>query len=88
MIVGVFEGDILDLELGIWYIPDILNPCLESKDNGPDESKRESWVSVDDVVWSEVLKMNVLISKELQRLLHVLQAVDAHLASRRFRLKL
>ena len=58
----------------------ILCAHLESEDDGPDEAEREPGVAVDDIVRPQVLQMDPLLAQELQRLLHILQAVDAHLA--------
>ncbi len=56
---------------------------LEAEDDGPDESERESVVSVHDIMWPHVLQMHALLLEELQGLVHVLQAVDSHAALRR-----
>ena len=53
---------------------------LEAEDDGPDEAQREALVAVDDVVGAHVLQVDALLLEELQRLVHVLQAVDAHAA--------
>lgn len=60
---------------------------LESQDDGPDESKSESGVAINDVVCTNVLQMNPLLIEKHQRLVHVLQAVDPHLALGRIRLQ-
>ena len=56
---------------------------LEAKDDGPDEAEGEALVAVDDVVGAHVLQVNPLLVEEGQGLVHVLQAVDPHLALRR-----
>lgn len=53
---------------------------LEAKDDGPDETEDETMVAVDDVVGAHVLQMDPLLLEELQRLVHILQAVDTHSA--------
>lgn len=55
---------------------------LESQDNGPYETKTESRIAVDDVVGAHVLQVHALLAQELQRFVHVLQAMDTHLAFR------
>jgi hypothetical protein len=53
---------------------------LEAQDDGPNETERQARVAVDDVVGAHVLQMHALLEQEAQRLVHVLQAVDPHLA--------
>lgn len=60
---------------------------LEAQDDGPDEAQREAVVPVDDVVGAHVLQVDPLLLQELQGLVHVLQAVDAHPALGGFGLK-
>ena len=61
----LFHGDLLD---------------LEPEDDGPDETEGESGVSADDVVSAYVLEVDPLLVQEGERLVDVLQAVNAHLA--------
>lgn len=51
---------------------------LEAQDDGPDEAQREAVISINYVVGAHVLQVDPLLLQELQRLVHVLQAVDAH----------
>ena len=53
---------------------------LESKDDCPDETECEPGRSVDNVVGAHVLQVDPLLVEEAQRLVHILQAVDPHLA--------
>ena len=59
---------------------------LEAEDDGPDESQRQSVVSVHNVVGAHVLQVNPLLLQELQSLVHVLQTVNTHPAFGRLRL--
>ena len=56
---------------------------LEPQNDSPDEAEGQSRVAVDDVVSSHVLEVNSLFIEECQRLVNVLQAVNAHLPLRR-----
>ncbi len=60
---------------------------LEAEDDGPDEAEREARVPVHDVVRTHVFQMHPLLVEEHQRLVHVLQAVNSHLALGRPRLQ-
>lgn len=51
---------------------------LEAQDDGPDEAQRQPVAAVHDVVGAHILQMHALLLEELQRLVRVLQAVDAH----------
>lgn len=53
---------------------------LESKDDGPDQPKGQSVVSVHYVMGAHVFQVHFLLLEELQCLVHVLQAVDPHAA--------
>ena len=53
---------------------------LESKDDCPDETECEPGRSVDNVVGAHVFQVDSLLVQEAQGLVHVLQAVDSHLA--------
>jgi len=65
----------------------VLYKCyLEAKNYGPDETKGETWVAVNNVMSSHVLQMNSLLIEKCQRLVNVLQTVNPHLALRRIRL--
>lgn len=59
-------------------------PHLEAQDDGPDEAEGQPVVPIHDVVGPHVFKMDSLLLQELQSLVHVLQAVDAHPALRGF----
>lgn len=65
LIVRLLDRDILD---------------LESQDYRPDKTQAQTWIPVDDVVGTHVLQMHSLLAQKLQSLVHVLQAMDAHLA--------
>ena len=58
---------------------------LKAQDDRPDEAERERRIAVDNVVRANVLQVHVLLLQEEQRLVDVLQAVDAHFATRRSR---
>jgi len=60
---------------------------LESKNNGPDESKGEPGVSVYNVMSTHVLQVHPLLVEKCQRLVDVLEAVNTHFAFRWVRLK-
>lgn len=60
---------------------------LEPQNDGPYKAEVEPWVAVDDVVRAHVLEVHPLLAEELQRLVDVLETVDAHLAFRRPRLQ-
>ena len=51
---------------------------LEPEDDGPDEPQGEAMVAVHNVVGAHILQVDSLLLEELQGLVHVLQAVDAH----------
>ena len=53
---------------------------LESKDDCPDETECEPGRPVDNVVCAHVFQVDSLLVQEAQGLVHVLQAVDSHLA--------
>lgn len=53
---------------------------LEAEDYGPNESKCEAVVSVDNVMRTHILQMNLLFLQELQSLVNILQTVNAHTA--------
>ena len=53
---------------------------LEPEDDCPDETEGQPRVSVDDVVGAHVLEMDPLLVQEGERLVDVLQAVNAHFA--------
>lgn len=53
---------------------------LESEDDGPDEAQDQAVVAIHDVVGTHVFQVHALFLEELQGFVHVLQAVDAHLA--------
>ena len=57
----------------------VFNPIyLEPEDDGPDEPQGEAMVAIHNVVGAHVLQVDSLLLEELQGLVHVLQAVDAH----------
>ena len=60
---------------------------LESEDDGPDETERESRVSIDYVMRPHVLQVHTLLIQEHQRLVNVLQTMDTHFALRWSRLE-
>lgn len=51
---------------------------LEAEDDGPDEAEDEAMVAIHNVMGAHVLQVHLLLLQELQCLVHVLQAVDAH----------
>ena len=51
------------------------------EDDGPDESKRELGVPVDDVLAADVDQLDLLVPQEPQRRLHVLDRVEPHSAA-------
>ena len=59
-------------------------PCgyLKSKDDGPHQPEGQAVVPVHDVMRAHVFQVHFLLLQELQRLVHVLQAVDPHAALR------
>ena len=61
---------------------------LEPQDDGPDQTERQSGMTIDDVMRSEVLQMNPLVVQEGQGLVHVFQAVNTHFALGRLRLQM
>ncbi len=54
---------------------------LEVQDDRPNESERELWVPVDDVLPADVDDGDLLVAEEPQRRLHVLDGVEAHAAA-------
>lgn len=52
---------------------------LEAEDDGPDEAQDQAVVAVYNVMGAHVLQVHTLLLEELESLVHVLQAVDAHL---------
>lgn len=55
---------------------------LEAEDDGPDEAQDQAVVAIHNVVGAHVLQVHTLLLQELQGLVHILQAVDAHLPLR------
>ena len=53
-------------------------PYLEVKDDGPDEPEGELGVAVDDVLAADVDELDLLVTEEAQRRLHVLDRVEPH----------
>jgi len=53
---------------------------LETQDDGPNESKDEAMVAVDNVVGSHVLQVDPLLFEKLQGFVHIFQTVDTHSA--------
>ena len=60
---------------------------LEPENDGPDETEGEPRVSVDDVVGAHVFEVDSLLVQKRERLVHVLEAVNAHFALGWARLK-
>lgn len=60
---------------------------LEPEDDGPNETQGESWTAINDVMSTHVLQMHSLFMQEGQGLVHILQAVNSHLAFGWSRLK-
>ena len=60
---------------------------LEPEDDGPNETQSESGAAINNVVSTHVLQMNSLFMQERQGLVHILQAVNSHLAFGWSRLK-
>ena len=56
------------------------------EDDGPDEAECKTGVAVDDIMGAHVLKVHSLVTQELKCLVHVLKAMDAHVAFRWARL--
>jgi len=69
---GLFDGDLLD---------------LEPQNDGPDETEGEPGISINDVVCAHVFEVDALLVQEGESLVHVLEAVNAHFALGRARLK-
>lgn len=65
LVVGLLDRDVLD---------------LEAQDYRPDEAESQSGIAVDYVVRAHVLEVDALLAQELQRLVDVLETVDAHFA--------
>ena len=53
---------------------------LESKDDGPHQPEGQAVVPVHNVMRAHIFQVHFLLLQELQRLVHVLQAVDPHAA--------
>ena len=53
---------------------------LESEDDGPDKTKCQAGVAVHNVMGTHVLQVHPLFQQEADGLVHILQAVDTHLA--------
>ena len=85
VVICVFECDVLDLKPFFYKILPSNN--LETKNDSPDETESQSRASVNNIVRSQVFKVHVLLAKEVQRLLHIFQTVDAHLSACWFGLK-
>jgi len=66
------------LVIGMLYAVGVVRCYLEAQDDGPDEAEHQAVVPVHDVVRAHVLQVNPLLLQELQRFVHVLQAVDTH----------
>lgn len=60
---------------------------LEPEDDGPDETQCEPGISVDDIVCTHVFQVDALLVQEGESLVHVFEAVNAHLALGRARLE-
>ena len=67
LVICLLDSDVLD---------------LEAQNYRPDETEGEPRIAVDDVVRAHVLEMDALLAQELQRLVHVLETVNPHLALR------
>lgn len=63
-----------------WVNKVVPRSYLEAQNDGPDKAEGEAVVAVDDIVRPHVLQVNPLLFEELQRLVHILQAVDPHSA--------
>lgn len=68
-----------DIQTWVFLVLRLLR-YLEAQNDGPNETETEPRVSVNDVVGSHILQMHSLFAQELQRFIHILQAVDTHLA--------
>lgn len=53
---------------------------LKSKDDGPDQPEGQTVVSIHNVMGAHVFQVHFLLLQELQRFVHILQAVDPHAA--------
>lgn len=71
----------------IRYDGDGVTLHLETEDDGPDKTERESVIAVDDIMRTHVLQVDPLFLQKLQGLVNVLQAVDAHTTLRWLRLQ-
>ena len=52
---------------------------LEAKNDGPNKTKSKARISIDNIMWAKILEMDMLVSQELQGLIHILQTMDSHL---------
>lgn len=65
-----------------------INPViyLEAKDDCPDETKRQSRASVNNIVGADILQVDPLVTQKLECFFHILQTVDPHFPFGRARL--
>jgi hypothetical protein len=54
---------------------------LESENDCPNEAQCEPRSAVNNVLGSQVLQMDMLVTEELECLVHILQAMNAHFSS-------